>query len=373
MVLDPQTITLATSTVIYTSIFAIIAISLNIEYGYAGLPNFGKVLPVLGGAIVAGSLMPQLIQALIPDAPRGDYIANSYAMVNEFNSMYSANPILGLLVFVLGLGLAALVGGALGFIALLPTLRLRADYLAITLIVIAEFFRAVANNYDPLINGPRGVAVPNPLAWTFEISQITYFYVSIIFLVATLLFVEYLLRSPFGRALKAMREDELSAQTVGINIYALRIRALVIGSMLASVAGYLNAHYIGSVTVETFNRNMYTFMPWLIVILGGAGNNFGVVVASAVFVLFYFLITNIYKEMVRDAISFMVNSITGLFGVSVDMSWVDPNRIGFIMFAVAMLLILYFRPQGILPEGPIKTRGLIEAFKMVSRKRGSGG
>lgn len=362
-------VSLLIDTVPFIAIFSVITISLNIEYGYAGLPNFGKVLPVLGGAIVAGSLVPRMLQALVPGAPQTDYIFNNGPASVELQSFMNSHPADSAAMFALGILISLLVGAALGYVAVLPTLRLREDYLAIVLIAVAEIFRAVSKNYDPILNGPRGVSVPDPLGWLGP-KSLVYLYVSSGLLIASIVFVNYMLSTPFGRALKAMRENELTAQSLGIDIYSLKLKSLVMGSALAAAAGYVDTMYSGGLTVDKYDRYLYTFIPWLMLLLGGSGNNFGAVVGAAAYWTVS-RILNIYKDQVLSALSWILSS-AGLGGV--DISWFDVTRLERFLFAIAIIAILMARPQGVLPERPLRTPGYRMFEKLVrSRSRGREG
>lgn len=354
-------LSLIIDTIPFIAIFSVISLSLNIEYGYAGLPNFGKVLPVLGGAIVAGSLVPRMMQAVYSDAPKTDFIFNNGPASIEIQAYMNSHPFESSLMMILGLAIAIAVGASLGFIAVAPSLKLREDYLAITLIAIAEIFRAINRNYEPILQGTRGVSVPDPLGWLGPKSWV-YLYVSSALLIASILFTSYMLKTPFGRSLRAMRENELAAQSLGIDIRALRLKSLAIGSALAATAGYIDTMYSGGLTVDKYDRYIYTFIPWLMVLMGGAGNNLGVILGVSIYWIASRAI-NFYKDQILSGIAW----IAGIGG-SIDISWFDVTRIERLAFAVVIILILYLRPQGILPEKPIETPGYRYIESMAKRE-----
>jgi len=361
-------LSLVIDTIPFIAIFSVISISLNLEYGYAGLPNFAKVLPVLGGAIVAGALVPRMVQAVFPDAPRTDYIFNNGPASVELQAYMNSHPLNSLLMMAAGLAIAVAVGAALGFASVLPAFRLREDYLAITLIAIAEIFRAINRNYDPILNGTRGVSVPDPLGWLGPKSWV-YLYVSSALLIASILVTSYMLNTPFGRALRAMRENELAAESLGIDVGSLRVRAMVLGSAIAAAAGYIDTMYSGGLTVDKYDRYLYTFIPWLMVLMGGAGNNLGVLLGVSIYWASSRAI-NFYKDQILSGLSW----ILGLGGGPIDISWFDVTRIERMAFAVVIILILLLRPQGILPEKPIETPGYRYVASLLSKeKEGKGG
>ncbi|PWV36259.1 MAG: hypothetical protein DJ555_08035 [Desulfurococcaceae archaeon] len=356
-------LSLVIDTIPFIAIFATIAISLNIEYGYAGLPNFGKVLPVFGGALIAGSMVPRMIQAIFPDAPKTDYIFNNGPASVELQAFMNTHHEISVIMMILGLVIAIAFGAFLGLISAAPALKLREDYLAITLIAMAEIFRAVSKNYDPIMNGARGVSVPDPLGWLGPKSWV-YLYVSSAMLIASLAITSYMLRTPLGRTLRAMRENEVTAQSLGINIASLRVKSLMIGSAIAAAAGYIDTMYSGGLTVDKYDRYQYTFIPWLMVLMGGAGNNLGVFLGVSIYWVASRAI-NFYKDQILSGISWLVN----LGGSGIDMSWFDVTRVERIAFAIVIIAILLLRPQGILPEKPIKTPGYRLVEEMMKKNR----
>lgn len=355
-------LSLVIDTIPFIAVFATIAISLNIEYGYAGLPNFGKVLPVFGGALIAGSMVPRLMQILFPDAPKTDYIFNNGPASVELQAYMNTHHEISVLMFIVGLIIAIAFGALLGLISSVPAMRLREDYLAITLIAMAEIFRAVSKNYDPIVNGPRGVSVPDPFGWLGSKSWV-YLYVSSAMLIAALAITSYMLKTPFGRALRAMRENEVTAQSLGIDIASLRIKSLMVGSAIAAVAGYIDTMYSGGLTVDKYDRYLYTFIPWLMVLMGGAGNNMGVFIGVSIYWVASRTI-NFYKDQILSGLTWLLS----IGGSGIDISWFDVTRIERMVFAAVIILILLLRPQGILPEKPIKTPGYAYVEDLIRRE-----
>jgi len=150
------------------------------------------------------------------------------------------------------------------------------------------------------------------------------------------IFIEKLGRSPFGRALKAMRDSEVAAKVYGKNIPRLRAQALIVGSALAAVGGALWAFYTGSMKAITYNRLVWTFWPWAYMMLGGTGNNVGVLIGVLVF----------------STVRTLIYSYKGLLTTIIP---VNPAWLEYILVGLAIVLIVMFRPQGILPEKPALT------------------
>jgi len=153
MVLGAETIFIVDLLAIF-AIYVIVNLSLNLEFGYTGIPNFGKVLAVGAGAFVAASIPGRIFASLA--GIEGDYIANNLAIVSELNIWLVDNIGIGFVVFFLTLGIAAGVGGGIGLLTSYPAIRLRGDYLAITLLAFGESIRIIGNNFTPLVGGTLG-------------------------------------------------------------------------------------------------------------------------------------------------------------------------------------------------------------------------
>ena len=175
-------------------------------------------------------------------------------------------------------GVAGLFVGALA-------LRLRNDYLAITTFGIAVTIQLVAVNAQRLTGGPFGVQfIPKPLqGWLGSGVEwnLAYLGIAVAVLVAAYVGLERLVRSPWGRVLRAIREDEDAAASLGKRAFVFRLQSFVIGSMLMGLGGALLAHFVGYIAPEDF-LPILTFQMWAMLIVGGAGNNRGAVLGALV-------------------------------------------------------------------------------------------
>lgn len=326
------------------AIVLVVTLSLNLEFGYAGVPNFGKVLAVAGGAYVVGYLPGRLLAGLFAvdgiQLPTWFmdgtlYVGNSWKIVNEINTVLAREPLLSLEVFLITLVAAALAGAALGYIASYPAIRLREDYLAMTLLAMGEGIRIIGENYTPLVGGQLPVAVPDPLRWIGN-RYLAVTVVLAIFAILVLAYLELLLRSPLGRTLRAMRDSEDAAKALGKDVVKLRMKVLIVGSAIAAVGGALHGFYVVSVYSSTYERVTWTFWPWAMVVLGGAANNIGVAVGVLALVSLKKLIT-ISKWALAPFLPF--NPV-----------WLDPLLTG-----ILVIIVLLFRPAGLIPEKPTRT------------------
>ena len=301
-----------------TAAYAISAIGLNLQFGYAGLLNFGHVAFMLVGAYGT---------AITVDL---------------------GGPLwLGIIVGILA---AALLGLLLG----LPTLRLRADYLAITTIAAAEVIRLLVRSSwaQPLTNGVFGIQGfadsffslnPFPTAQLYGIGSLVVtgrkLWVMLVgwALVALLaLLVRRLIKSPWGRVLKAIREDEDATTSLGKNVFAYKLQALMIGGAIAGIAGILLAVEQQNVTPDAYLPKI-TFILYVIVILGGAGTILGPVVGAVVFQFLFFTI---------DAL--MANAQANIGWVGDILTPAAAGQIKLVLVGVGMMVLMIFRPQGIL-------------------------
>ena len=243
---------------VFASCFAIIVLGLNLQWGFTGLFNVG-----VAGFVALGAYTSALLTT--PDTPDR----------------------LGGLGWPVALGWLAAMGvsGVAGLLVGAVALRLRHDYLAITTFGVAVTIQLVANNATPLTGGPFGVQfIPKPmqgwlgtgLPWTLAYLALTLVLLGIVYLA-----LERLVRSPWGRVLRAIREDESAAASLGKRPFVFRLQSFVIGSMLMGLGGAVYAHFVGYIAPEDF-LPILTFQLWAMLIVGGSGNNRGAVIGAFV-------------------------------------------------------------------------------------------
>ena len=203
--------------------------------------------------------------------------------------------------------IGVLLSGAVALLVGIPTLRLKGDYLAVATLGVSEIIRIFIINGGSLTNGAAGIlGIPNFTTW-----QMVYFFV-VITTIATLNF----LRSPIGRSTLSVREDEIAAESVGVNTTKIKIIAFVFGAITASIAGSLQAGFIGSVVPKD-----YTFINsinvLIIVVFGGLGSITGAIVSA--------IVLGILNMLLQDVAS-----------------------VRMIIYAFALVLVMIFRPGGLL-------------------------
>ena len=338
MNIDVFATTIALTT--FFGISAIMALSLNLQYGLAGIPNFGQAMFVSLGAYTAGWAYTRLLPLL---AGR-DFIAPCGAQLGQALQMRSeilrTLPAIGLTNFVLTLLLAMLVGGAVGWLASYPALRLKEEwYLALVLLVGGEIVRIVARGYEPLICAHNGLSgIGQPFVWLRPGAVAATVFAAFVLLLAglTYLYCERLVRSPFGRLLKALREDDRAALSLGKPVSRVRGQVMFIGSILAALSGVLFAVNLGFVSANDYGVAL-TLDVWVMVVLGGIGNNRGALLGALIVTLL---------DRVTAVAAIQLNGL--------GFQW-EFNYVRFILFGLILLFMLRYRPQGLLPESPATT------------------
>ncbi|BBH67008.1 branched-chain amino acid ABC transporter permease [Actinoplanes sp. OR16] len=296
--------------------YALAAIGLNVHFGYTGLLNFGQ--SAFLGVAAYGLAMT----------------------VSTFGLPFWTGILVGLFAAVL---LALLLG--------IPTLRLRADYLAIVTIAAAEIvrllFRSVSlsewtGGSDGLQRFSDDFFAMNPYSGSLEIGIVSFderelwvMTVGWILIAISLLIVFLAMRSPWGRVIKAIREDEDAVRSLGKNVVSYKMQSLILGGVLGSLGGFIFSLSRAAVQPDTYGTE-FTFYMYTIVILGGAARVFGPVVGS---MIFWFLLAFV-NAVLPSAIS------AGYIP-----SWLmDANQagaVGYILVGLGLVLLLIFRPQGI--------------------------
>jgi branched-chain amino acid transport system permease protein len=319
------TITLLAAFATTAGMYAIFALALNVQWGYTGVFNFGVAAFFMVGAYTA---------AIFTKSPAdGKYVT----YIGGFGDFLSP-PFLDSgqwLPFLVGTAAAGAMAGLLALLLSIPTLRLREDYLAIATIGVAELLRRVAIEEEPLVNGTGGLpGVPRPFHDYFDPADYKFIYLGIVAVVLALIFlaVERGIRSPWGRVLRALKEDETATAASGKNVFAFKMQGFILGAVIMGVGGAIFAYSRGSVGPSTFEHFLATFLFWAMLIVGGSGNNKGAIVGA-------FVVWGIWF------ISFQLSSY--------DLPDIVGGRIFYLrnfLIGALIVTILLLRPQGLIPE-----------------------
>lgn len=277
--------------------YAIFALGLQLNVGFTGIVNFGQAGFMAIGAYTMGILVVEL----------------------DF-SLWLALPV------------ATLVAMAAGVLIGLPSLRLRADYFAIVTLAFAEIVRYVAQNARELTGGNQGLlgfdgdwasfAGDVSEAFGDQILLPLLVVAWLTFLVLALLLTR-LQRTPWGRVLRAIREDEDAARALGKNTLAYKLQSLAIAAALASIAGYLLALNLSFLTPESFEP-LFTFIGYAVLVLGGLASYWGVAVGAII--LWFILEATRFVDLPLPA-----EKVAAL---------------RFVIVGVALIILMAFRPQG---------------------------
>jgi branched-chain amino acid transport system permease protein len=215
----------------------------------------------------------------------------------------------------------------------------------------AQFWQVVMRTYEPLTGGAQNIEVPDPYYYwvTFGTGyrDLVAAVVVSIFAVLVFLYAERVARSPLGRTLKAVRESEDAARALGKDDAVIRRNILIVSSAIAGIAGAIFTFYIASVAYDTWSRFAWTFWPFLIVIIGGAGNNRGVAFGA-------FFFTLIFKGLLQ-AQPYIQPYI-----------FFDANWLQDLLFAGLLIAILMIRPDGIIREKSAPTLPKRKLMSIVS-------
>jgi branched-chain amino acid transport system permease protein len=298
-------------------VLCILTMGLNLQWGFTGLFNAG----VAGFYAIGG-----YTHAILTAAPNPQLMGN-----------YGLPWLVGIIAAMLVTALAATLIG-------LITIRLRGDYLAIATFGIGIMIQLVSLNLEPWTGGSQGITrIPKPLATWFD-TPLSYNLFYLVFMVAVVALVywalERILSSPWGRVLRAIREDEVAASSLGKSPLSYRLQSFVLGSTLMGLAGALYVTFIGVVSPFDF-LPILTFQIWAMLIVGGSGNNRGAMLGALV-----------------------VWGIWAASGVAVS-KWVPPSHaaqgaaIQVILIGLTLVLMLLYKPRGLIGERAVVSRHLV--------------
>ena len=245
------------------SIYAIFTMGLNVHWGYTGLLNFG-----IAGFFALGAYTSALVTSPMPTGMMANYVKQAFGLN---------------LPFLVGVAAAAIISGLIALPVGLLTLRLNEGYLAIATLGIAESIRIFFNNESWLANGPQGlIGIPQPLCTLVPPRYYNYIYLVIVLIFLALIYValERGIRSPWGRVLRAIREDEVMSGANGKNVFFFKLQSLILGAMIMGIAGALYAHFSAAIQPGVFEPLFGTFIIWAMLTLGGTGNNKGAILGA---------------------------------------------------------------------------------------------
>jgi branched-chain amino acid transport system permease protein len=295
-------------------VYSIVALGLNLQWGYTGLFNIG-----VAGFFLVGSYT----FAILSGPPYAAHLGG-----------FGLPIVVGVLGAMAAAGLVALIVG-------IPTLRLREDYLAIATIGIAEVLRLIALNAKGLTGGSRGAqSIPRPFQDVIHsnlLNNAVYLLIVIAVVVVVYYALEAMVRSPWGRVLKAIREDEAAASSLGKSPTSFRLQAFVIGCVVMGLGGALNASFVGFIAPTDF-MPILTFEIWAMLIAGGSGNNRGAILGSVLVWAFWTSMGSLTQSVLPSDLQ------------------VKGGALQIILIGIVLLAILMARPRGIIGEEAVVSR-----------------
>jgi branched-chain amino acid transport system permease protein len=322
----------ATDSMVVMIAFTTMAVGLNMVVGYAGLLDLGYVAFYAVGAYTAGWFASQQFDQVswqlgavgIPDDLPGIHL-----------SMWLVLPIAGLLTLLAGIAIG------------LPTLRLRGDYLAIVTLGFGEIVPLVIKNVPEVTKGTQGM---NPIGYPeipglqFAVDPIPWYYLIVAVLMLSVLITARLRTSRVGRAWAAMREDEVAAASMGVNLVTTKLFAFSLGASFSGFAGSIWASYLQVIAPEQFDFSVSIFVLCMI-ILGGLGNIGGVIAGG--------LMLGFVDRVLFDWISGLVHGIGEAIG-NQDLRLMDVSRSRQLIFGVALVVMMLVRPEGLFPSARVR-------------------
>lgn len=283
---------------IYVGIFGILSLSLNLEYGFTGLWNFGKVAFYMIGAYTSGILTT-----------------------------------LGYPIYV-GFAAGVVISGLAGLLISLPALRLREDYLGILTLVFGEIIRLILKN-EYWLGGPLGIrGIPSITPSGIEYTTALTIQLAAITTIAAICYfiANRIIHSPYGRVIRGIREDELATASLGKNTFRYKASIFSLSSAMAGVAGAFMGQYVTSIAPDQF-MPFLSFTVWMMVMLGGFANIEGAFLGALIYITF--------ERGARIAKDYLLLPI-------------DPNNLMFILTGLLILIFVFFRPQGLLRENKVR-------------------
>jgi len=332
-------------------ILALVAVSMNLLNGFTGLFSLGQA-----GFMSIGAYTTAILLIPVQNLDGVYYMNGVHPAIRAFKMMVASSPEFIQIIFPF---IALLLGGLLAAFAAaivgIAVLRLKSDYLAIATLGLSEIVRAIFSSpqFDQITNGSYGLnKIPNfpPMLWGAIPSLITPFIVVAICIV----FIVFLIKSSYGRAFKAIREDEIAAEAMGINLFKHKSMSFIISSFFSAIAGGLLAMYMRSIEAKTFSITL-TYDILLIVVIGGIGSVTGSVLSA-------FLVTAAKEWWLR----FFDQPL--LIG-----SWQVPLfRTGFrmVIFSILLMIVVLIYRRGIMGTNEFNWDRILKRLKFKRSKEG---
>jgi branched-chain amino acid transport system permease protein len=318
------------------AVFVLLALGLNIVVGFAGLLDLGYA---------------------------------AFFAIGSYTYAMAASPLYGLhLPFWPMLIVSAIIAGVFGTLLGAPTLRLRGDYLAIVTLGFGEIVPTVFLNlpkYTGGTNGIVGIDQPTLFGYQFGFNPTPYYYTLIVIIILSVVGILRLRDSRLGRAWLAVREDEIAAASMGIDLTTTKLLAFSFGAFFSGFGGALYVAKLGIVSPDQFNFTV-SFTVLAMVVLGGMGSVFGVIAGAAILYEF--------QALFLADLTQWTHSLGQAWGIHL-LTVVDFVNLKFLMYGLGLVFLMLLRPEGLFPERRIRaivTEGMREEIPGVSPPAGPG-
>lgn len=306
------------------AIYVIFGLSLNLINGFTGLFSLGHA-----GFIAIGAYTCALLTMSEKIKTQNFFMESLVAPLNHLT-----------IPFLPALLIAGIISAVIAFLIGAPALRLKGDYLAIATLGFAEIIRAILNNAQSVTNGAlglRGIPHKTNLYWSFGIAIIT------------IIILASLINSSYGRALKAIREDEIAAESMGIDLFKHKTIAFVIGAFFAGIGGGLLGNLMGTIDPSMF-KFVFTFNILLIIVIGGMGSITGTIISAFIVTILGEVLRFLDMEK-QFNIGFI--SFSGIPGLRM------------VVFSILLIIIVLFFRNGIMGTKELTWKSI---FKFSNKK-----
>ncbi len=340
----------------FFGLLVIVAMALNFQYGNAGIPNMGCAVQVIIGAFSVSAVIVRLDFwiASMAGVKLDDWndpfkwIYSNPTNVLATSAFFKNNALLSIGILLLSIGVALVFGAIIGYLLALPAIRLRATYLMIVLITMADASQIIGRNVTPISGGTLGVFIPDVFAWYPGDRGVITAVVTLFLGLISFMIFRTMLNSPYGRLMRSIRENEVTVGSVGKNVVGIRRNILMFASGVTAIAGVMHVYYVGFSNESNYQRAYWTYWPWLMLILGGPGNNAGTFLGAALVIALRRVII-IYKFEISQFFFFPISYLED------------------ILLGGLLVTVMIFRPNGLIPEKLLYIPGVNYA-KMVKEE-----
>lgn len=302
-----------------SGIYVILALSLNLLNGFTGLFSLGHA-----GFMAVGAYVSALLTMSPAQKDMNFFLAPIVPVLRDLQ-----------LPFPVALMAAGAVAGLVAVIIGVPALRLRDDYLAIATLGFAEIIRVLITNAQTLTNGAQGLKGITKYSTTWVVW--TCATIAIVFMLA-------LVRSSYGRTMKAVRDDEVAAEAMGVNVFKVKSTSFVISSFMAGIGGALLGHLITTIDPKMFTLTL-TFNILLIVVLGGNGSITGSAIGAVVVTVLMEALR--FLDMPMDLLFVKTDGLPGL---------------RMVIFSILLMGVVLYRQRGLMGNKEFSWDGLLGLF-----------